>query len=537
MSWLPGESTAHTAALATALLGAAAVVVLYAACRAWGARPLASWLAAAMFASAPVVLRLHTQAEVFALNNLVCALVLWLSATNGPLRGTRRVTALALVAGLGMANHLTCVLLAPIGLLGTVRGMREATDRSRAAASAIAALVVGLAPYAYLVFAPVSQMSWGDPQTLGDVVRFFTRADYGGPGAFSPVPGEVDAAANVMALFETLARGWLWLPAALGVGVLVYRAVRGGAGESRTAFALLVVSWLLAGPLLVLRFNIEPVGVGLYVCQRFYILPLLLLAIPVALSFTMIADRVTLRARLLERPITRAAIALVVFATLTATSLREHLAVGSRAVQAAVVNLLQSMPENAIAITSADHLHSGTIYAQSVLGLRRDVDVVTASMLTFPWYRARLIARGILPAPDDSELPIAQQLAEHALASRRQLLVDIFQQSVHGRYATYPHGMLFHVVPPGQSQLSLDQMIALNERLFAAFDLAYPKPGPHDGYPTAIHRGYAWTWIILGQALSRAGRHAEANKAYATAQALSPEGVTFGVSVTSSRRP
>src|SRR5580692_6583945 len=39
-SWLPAGSAAHRAALATAVLGAAAVVVLHAACRAWGARPL-----------------------------------------------------------------------------------------------------------------------------------------------------------------------------------------------------------------------------------------------------------------------------------------------------------------------------------------------------------------------------------------------------------------------------------------------------------------------------------------------------------------
>ena len=38
MAWLPG-TPAHAAALATALLGAAQIGVLHAACRAWGSAP------------------------------------------------------------------------------------------------------------------------------------------------------------------------------------------------------------------------------------------------------------------------------------------------------------------------------------------------------------------------------------------------------------------------------------------------------------------------------------------------------------------
>src|SRR3954471_5296389 len=78
MQWLPGANAAHTAALATAILGALSILVLHAACRAWGARPTAATLACAIFAAAPVVAEMNTEAEVFALNNLMAALILWL---------------------------------------------------------------------------------------------------------------------------------------------------------------------------------------------------------------------------------------------------------------------------------------------------------------------------------------------------------------------------------------------------------------------------------------------------------------------------
>ncbi len=112
MSWLPASSPAHAAAIATAILGAASIVVLHAACRAWGARPLAATAAVALFAAAPIVLRIYTEAEVFALNGLIVAAVLWLAAAEGPLRGCWRTRSCsASWPGSGSSNHLTIVCL------------------------------------------------------------------------------------------------------------------------------------------------------------------------------------------------------------------------------------------------------------------------------------------------------------------------------------------------------------------------------------------------------------------------------------------
>ena len=211
MSWLPGATPAHTAALATAILGAAAIVALHAACRAWGASAAAASLAAAIVAGSPIVLRLHTQAEVFALNHLLVALVLWLAAPGGPARGARRTLALAFVAGLGLANHHTCVLVAPVGIYGAIVGLREvAARRAAIAVGSLLALALGLAPYAYLV--ADSPASWGAATSLADIVAHFTRQDYGGPGAFSPVPGRVDPLANLAAFAGSFGRAWWWGP-------------------------------------------------------------------------------------------------------------------------------------------------------------------------------------------------------------------------------------------------------------------------------------------------------------------------------------
>jgi hypothetical protein len=268
-SWLPG-SGAHAASLATAMLGAATAFVLHQACTSWGARPGAASIAVAIVSASPVVIRLHTAAEVFAMNDLVVALVIWLAAANGPLRGTRRAFVLALVAGLGLANQHTCVLIAPVGLLGLVRSFREADSRRASIGVALGGLVLGLSPYVYLLVAPISSISWGHPSSVSELLGHFTRKDYGGIGAFSPVPGEVDIGANIKALLQTLGRAWLWGPAGLGVAVLVVRSFRKvDEGEPRWGWAMLAASFLLAGPILIARFNVPPVGIGLFICQRF----------------------------------------------------------------------------------------------------------------------------------------------------------------------------------------------------------------------------------------------------------------------------
>ncbi|HEX7843826.1 MAG TPA: DUF2723 domain-containing protein, partial [Kofleriaceae bacterium] len=215
-SWLPGATAAHTAAIATAILAAIQLVVLHAACRAWGARPTAATFAVAIYAAGPLVMRYSSQAEVFALNQLVVATVLYLAARGGPLRGGLRIAALGLAAGVGIADHLTCVLVAPVGIVGAIRGVREARRAAAAAAGGVAALAIGLLPYAYLFLTRENAVSWNTFHDLGELIDHVLRRAYGGPGAFSPAAGQLHIAANLAACAATVGRGWCWLPAVAG---------------------------------------------------------------------------------------------------------------------------------------------------------------------------------------------------------------------------------------------------------------------------------------------------------------------------------
>jgi hypothetical protein len=507
MQWLPGANAAHTAALATAILGAASIVVMHAACRAWGARPLAASLACALFAGAPVVLAMYTEAEVFALNGLVVATIAWLAAERGPLRGEWRAAALGLVAGLGLANHLTCVLVAPIGILGVVRGAREARRMPIALAAAAGAFAVGLVPYVYLVVAPVHAGSWGHAKTFDDVLAIFLRREYGGPSAFAGEGETIPALTSLGALAMTLGRTWWWLPAAGGLAVAGLRIARPHEGrETRAAWACWWASFLVAGPFLVTRFDVPPSGVGLYVVNRFHILPALLFAIPIAVALDYVAARVTSRAA-------GQAIAIAAFAAAAGTSLPHVLHVHSPAVEDQALATLRSLPANAVVVGVDDDLAATIHYAQLVLGIRPDVDYVHRPMFGLAWYRERLRGRGFALG----------DLIDHALADHRPVFVQGIEHDVLAQLPHYRYGILMRVLARGERVPSLDEVVAINKDFYAGLHLDYERPGTGDEWATAIHERYARTWIALGQDLMEAGRYDDARAAFELAREIGPK--------------
>jgi len=513
-SWLPAQSPAHAAALATAILTALQVLVLHAACRAWGARPLAATLAVGLLAAGPVVLRIQSEAEVFALNNLIAALVLWLAAAAGPLRGRRRVLALGLIAGLGMANHLTCVLVAPIGILGAWRGIAE-DSRSRlgSGALAVAGLLIGLLPYGYLIIAPDTAISWRAINGLGDIVHHILREDYGGPAQFSPVQSETHAAANLWVFVTTTGRAYLWLPAVLAVGALGYFAIRRDRVETRVAWALLAASWLLAGPILVSRFNIPPIDTALYVVQRFHLLALLLLAIPIAVgvdrAFEYAASRVRIPFGVLG---VHAILTVVGFVAICAPSLPYVARMHSPAIEAGLGNMLRTLPPNAIVIGSSDAYHFGLGYLQVALGERPDVSTIMTGQLPLPSYRDRLERRtgirvvGEPAAPGTKPRISTLRVAELALATGRPVFIDPFQAAIAAGLPTYPFGLLFRVLPRDAEPPTIQQVFEINKELYGRYQFGYAFPSTDDQLATDFHEMYARAWRLIAKGLERGNR-------------------------------
>jgi hypothetical protein len=492
-SWLPASSPAHAAALATCLLTAIEVVLIHAACRAWGARPAAATIAAALVAASPVVMRVQSQAEVFALNGVIAAAILYLA--RGPLRGEWRVVALALVAGLGISNHVTCVLLAPVGVWGAVRGVRE-SERAWpvTVAMGIAALAIGLLPYLYLLVAPATACSWGALHGLGDVVHHFLRQDYGGPGELSPHGADVAATENLGALAATLGRAFLWLPA---VAALVWVAIAIHRNDERAGWLVWLASFLLAGPVLVGRFNLHPTGLEHYTVSRFHLLPMVLLAVPVAVAI----DR--LPGTLLANDTAGSLVGIAVFLGAAIATFPSVARYHTACVQRSLENMLDTLPPDAIVIGTEDILHFGGNYVQGVLGERPDATIIVTPQVGLSYYRERIqkktgVDLSVLVAKKGATPSV--RIAELMLATGRPVFIDAFQANIAKSFAIYPYGALYRVLPRGTAVPSISELFEINKALYAKFRFDYPVPARGDDLAGQAHQLYAAPWSAIARA-------------------------------------
>ena len=111
---------------------------------------------------------------MFALHALLAALIVAVSAPGGSWRGLSRAALLGFVAGLGLSNNLTLVLLAPLGLRGVWTASTEAGCRLCTFGVALLMFLIGLTPYAALPWlAPQGGVGWGDGPTFDGVAPHF----------------------------------------------------------------------------------------------------------------------------------------------------------------------------------------------------------------------------------------------------------------------------------------------------------------------------------------------------------------------------
>ena len=165
----------------SAVLDASAAVVLFVAVTRWTRTVWAGLLAGGLFAFAPVIWSYAVVAEVFALNNLFVAILLWLGVRFHERRDAATASWAVLVLGLAASNHHTIVLFGiPFGLWLFSTGPAS-LGRPAGIARLAGLFGLGLLPYAYLPLAGarLPLISWGDFSSFDGFLDHFLRRDYG----------------------------------------------------------------------------------------------------------------------------------------------------------------------------------------------------------------------------------------------------------------------------------------------------------------------------------------------------------------------
>jgi hypothetical protein len=466
-------------------------------------------LAAGLFAFSPLVWPYAVTAEVFALNNLFAAALLWLStlaqSTPDPDRRWKILTIAAFVLGLGLTNHHVLALLAGPVLALQVLWLGRATLTRGRLRWLGAAFCLGLLPYLYLFVAPRfgSEIAWGDTGTLQGFLDHVLRREYGTLQlADTSVAGHASALDRVAVLAErltTTTRGAFPLLLLIALATLVRR------GPARA----LVMVWLVGVGCFVFIFaslsNLSLTDqVHAAVQERFWQQAFLVLAALTGIGLTQLA-RVF--------PVARNAVVAVLALTLPAALAAWHFGAMDQSRHTFFRDygeaLLESLPPNALLLITSDEALGSVRYLQQIEGKRRDVRALPTGQLTRPWFRklaARRFPGLVLPPTQDGDVFSALDFMDANRAASRIFLVNKIPwlATLEQTYSAVPVGLADEVLPKGERpplQHWVDQGLAS----FNRFDPALAR-SDHDGaWERYVQDNYWRQFERFGLRVSSAG--------------------------------
>ncbi|MCZ6689463.1 MAG: DUF2723 domain-containing protein [Planctomycetota bacterium] len=501
--------------------------------------------AALLFAFSLTFWQQATIVEVYTLNLAMTGFLFLLAAAHYRfcrMRAPRTwvIVAFGLVAGLGVANHLTLAFFLPgSGLLILLAPHQRRGQRIRSVGISVsAAVVVGLAAYSVLPIRAATDpiLNWGDP----DLGERFWRHITGWQFRTSFRPGW-NTAWKQLGVFAHMAWTEFGPVPLILIGAGILRLTRRG-----PVILLCLALCFLVPFLWGLSYDIAEDQ------ETYFLIPFLVLGVLAGYG----AVR-GMEAGIQRWPTRASRWGFAAAAILIGVSpLPLNWSRSDRSLQMEArdygLDLLETVGTDAVVFTRAWNLYAPTLYLQHIEGVRRDVDVIDLNLLRYSWYipylrqsaprtlsglderiarfqrLQKIWERDELPAPAghadlDSRYQrlIAGMLTEAWKANRpvyatRNLIFENHSEHPLSRcgveFATpLPETIAFRVLPPGE-RIQLPDLNLRNRWVRASSD-------PISG---RVREEYLVLWLNRGKYFEALGKPTQAAEAYQKADAIPP---------------
>jgi len=528
-SLIPIGTVAWRVNLFSALAGSAASLLLCRGVIRWTGDVAAGALAAGAFAFGPLVWPYAITAEVFALNNLFAAGLVYFSARASNERAatgavsSRTLNLGALWLGLGFAHHHILVFLGiPYALFLLALTGRRVTS-PRLLASFAGMVLLGMTPYLYLVVASGrAPVTWGDTSTLDGFLTHFLRREYGTFRlAESSVGSEGGLSARLALFWSAAGRSTWWAHVPLGLAALVSLRRSGPAGWLTTLWVTALLFYVVVFSMLANARLEDPLHI--MVQERFWQQALVVLGALMGVGLAELGHWLSpLRAAGVRwAPAIALPVALIVTEAGAMKAYQQHF------VQDYGAAILRSLPEGAILIISSDEAVNSVRYLQYVEGMRPDVRVIPVGFLTNAWFRgyaARHLPDVRLPAAlsrRPADAPFSFRAFVDANAPRPVYIVNRvpWLRSLEEAYSLWPVGVVERVTPRATPP-DFATFVAEAEASFAQLDPAAVRGVPPGSWEAGIVSAYWKQYERFGFAVARlaAGRAGDATIAATAAR-------------------
>lgn len=449
---LPWGSVAMRVNALSSVFDATAVAIVFAILQRLTQSAPAAFTGALMMAFSPLFWRYAVIAEVFALNNLFAALLLYctLRFWQQPSKQWAYVGALCL--GLGLSNHHTLVLIGvPLTFAVLWRG-KTFLLRPKTLLSLFALFAAGLLPYAYLPWAAARHalISWGQADTLQGFMWHVLRKDFGTfrLGATNANSHFWASTANYLSAVasESLFAG------AVVIGVGLWQGLRGKNSYVRIS-ALAFVCYL--GIFHALANIPLDHPISREVQARFWQQANLFIFIWLGLGVHFLWRK--------NPPALRWGIAIVAVATQCAVNYRGSDQSWNTAFLRFGRAVLNSLPQNTMLISQGDVYLNTLRYVQQVENLRPDIAIVDKELIKMRWYN-NYHEHHLSHINIDTNNPSLLSLVEANRARFPIFTVALpdLAQSLPG-YEPRPFGLLYQIVPKG-TPFDLQQYLSDSQR-------------------------------------------------------------------------
>lgn len=321
--------------------------------------------------------------DVFSFHALLVALIGTLYLFLKPESDLRSI-GIPFLGCLGLAHHLTLVLMLPVFLAICIEHKLNTSKRRKLFISAALGLILVVFFYASLLLCnPMSPFSWGQVEGPLSLLKHFLRMDY---GTFRLAPKAGGLALHGILFF--LRSSFLEISGLIVFSAWVVLKNRQLIHDRR--FQVWGITCLVSLGFLCVT-NIEPVGPGAEVLRRFHVMSL----VQLTLLCSFVIRRSSLKpqdwaggALLLSPGILALAINSASFADLHHDSVFEDYA----------TNLLKqtSGHKSALILAESDSLYFSLRYVQTVLQSYPGIAVASPGLFFHPWYLDKI--QNVLPA-------------------------------------------------------------------------------------------------------------------------------------------
>jgi hypothetical protein len=411
------------------------------------AAPVASVTAALAFAFSPVFWSQAVIAEVYTLNAFFVALTIYLLSYCAKTRtyssGPCLFYSLAFFYGLSLGNHLSMLLLLPVGLFLVLRGEYRRFLKYKTLITAYAFFLLGLSVYLYLPLRAAQHppINWGDPHTGSGFAwlvsaRLYRQFVFALPWKY--IPARVSAWSALLiqqfgwwGLFLELIGLWFWW------------------NEDRI-FCVLLAIFVLISSIYAIGYNTTDSYI--YLIPSFLVMALWLGkgVHCVLIAFRELLGRI---ARTARSSSTFFLLSSCVFLLLPLFSLvNNYGALNLNLDQTASdygAGVLRTLSTNAIVITDTDPHTFALWYFHYGEGVRADVAVLNATLLQYDWYRdsiKRLYPQLTIPNLGSELMSPAVELIGSNIGKYPIYLTDSNPQ-VEAHYQLSRRDLVYQVMP------------------------------------------------------------------------------------------